>query len=317
MKMNIHQFAGITPRLPTIKILKNMKTIRPLLLGITLLLTALVTSTLAEPATTIQFLYSFDYPGATSTTPIGINDRGDISGYYVDGNNITRGFIRLRDGTFQPAIVEPNDTGNVTRGQRINNARVVCGFYSGNAALHGFFFSRNRFREFNVPGALNTFIFALNDTGSFVGSYGDLSTLGAFANVAGVTTLFSVGASGVTEPLGINNDNEIVGFYFDTDYNAHGFLRDGSGAQTFPIDFPGSTFTFLVDLNDSGFMAGAYGDASGASHGFLLTPAGEAVSFDAPGGFETGINGINNAGLMCGRYTDGNGVPHGYVARMQ
>lgn len=294
-----------------------MKLFQQLLLTLTLFFTSLVATTWAEPVTTIQFLYSFDYPGATSTTPIGINDRGDISGYYVDGNSVTRGFIRLRNGTFQPPIVEPNDTGNLTRGQRINNSRVVCGFYSGNSLLHGFLVVKNRFREFNVPGSPNTFIFALNDAGDFVGSYGDLSTLGAYVNTGGVTTLFSVGGSGVREPLGINNNGEIVGFYFDTDFNAHGFLRDGSGAQTFPLDFPGATFTFLVDLNDSGLMVGAYGDATGVSHGFLLTSAGEAVPFDVPEGFETGINGINNAGLMCGRYTDGNGIPHGYVARMQ
>lgn len=64
-------------------------------------------------------------------------------------------------------------------------------------------------------------------------------------------------------------------------------------------------------------MIGAYGDATGAAHGFLLTSAGEAVSFDVPGGFETGINCINNSGLMCGRYTDSNGIPHGYVARIR
>lgn len=294
-----------------------MKTIHQLLLGITLLLTGLVTSTLAEPATSIQLLSTFDYPGATSTTPIGINDRGDISGYYVDGNNVTRGFIRLRNGTFQPPIVEPNDNGNSTRGQRINNSRVVCGFYSGNSLLHGFLVANDRFREFNVPGSPNTFIFALNDTGSFVGSYGDLSTLGAYLNADGVTTLFSVGGSGVTEPLGINNANDIVGFYFDTDFNAHGFLRSGAGALTFPMDFPGATATFLVDINDSSLLVGAYVDASGASHGFLLTPSGEAIAFDVPGGFETGINGINKTGLMCGRYTDGNGIPHGYVARIR
>ncbi len=292
-----------------------MKLLQQLLLTLTLFFTSQAATTWAEPATTIQFLYSFDYPGATSTTPIEINDRGEISGYYLDANNVTRGFVRERNGNFQAPIVEPNDTGSLTRGQRINNSRVVCGFYSGNSLLHGFLFSNNRYREFNVPGALNTFIFALNDAGNFVGSYGDLSTLGAYLNAGGVTTFFDVGGSGVTEPLGINNANEIVGFYFDTDFNAHGFLRDGSGAQTFPIDFPGATFTFLVDINDGGMMVGAYGDATGASHGFLLTSAGEAVPFDVPGASDVGINGINNSGLMCGRYTDSNGMPHGYVAR--
>ncbi len=294
-----------------------MKTIHCLLTTITLLLTGLAATTLAEPAVSVQFLNSFDYPGATNTTPIGINDNGDISGYYVDGNNVTRGFIRLRNGTFLPAIVEPNDNGNSTRGQRINNSRVVCGYYSGNSAFHGFLFSAGRFREFNLQGAQNTLIFANNDIGSFVGSYGDLSTLGAFLNSGGVTTLFNVAGSGVTEPLGINNFDEIVGFYFDPSFNAHGFLRDGAGTQTFPMDFPGATFTYLTDLNDSRIMVGLYGDPAGALHGFVLPPGSQAVPFDVPGAVETGLNGINNSGIMCGRYTDTNGIPHGYIARLR
>ncbi len=294
-----------------------MKTIHHLLLSIPLLLAGLAATTLAEPAASVQFLSSFDYPGATSTTPIGINDNGEISGYYVDGNNVTRGFVRLRNGNFLPAIVEPNDNGNSTRGQRINNSRVVCGYYSGNSTFHGFLFFRGRFHEFNLQGEQNTLIFANNDIGSFVGSYGDLSTLGAFLNSAGVTTLFDVASSGVTEPLGINNFDEIVGFYFDTAFNAHGFFRDNAGAQTFPMDFPGAIFTYLTDLNDSRIMVGLYGDPAGALHGFVLTPDGQAVPFDVPGAVETGLNGINNAGFMCGRYTDTNGIPHGYIARLR
>ncbi|MEO7168493.1 MAG: hypothetical protein ABI787_03940 [Spartobacteria bacterium] len=294
-----------------------MKTIQQILLCTALFFVALVTTVPAAPALSIQIVGTFDYPGAISTSPIGINDRGEITGHYLDANNVTRGFVRLRNGTFRPPIVEPNDNGNMTRGQRINNSRVVCGFYSGNSNLHGFLLSGNVFSEFDVPGAPSTFIFALNDAGNFVGSYGDLSTLGAYVNLGGVTSTFTVGGSGVTEPLGINGANEIVGFYFDTDFSAHGFFRDASGAQTFPMDFPGSTYTFLVDLNDNGLMVGAYGYSTGGSHGFVINSTGQSVSFDYPGATDTGINGINNGGMMCGRYTDSAGVPHGFIARVR
>ncbi len=292
-----------------------MKTINQLLLTTAIVLTSLASAVHAAPALTVQILGTFDYPGATSTSPIGINDRGEISGYYLDANNVTRGFIRLRNGNFRPPLVEPNDNGNSTRGQRINHSRVVCGFYSGNSNLHGFLFARNVFTEFNIPGALSTFIFALNDAGNFVGSYGDLSTLSAYVNLGGVTSTFTVGGSGVTEPLGINNANEIVGFYFDPDFNAHGFFRDASGGQTFPMDFPGSAATFLVDLNDNGLKCGSYSDSTGGTHAFVLTSTGQSVSFDYPGATDTGANGINNDGMICGRYTDSAGVPHGYFAR--
>ena len=53
-----------------------MKTIHQLLLSISLLLTGLVATAPAQPALSIQLLTTFDYPGAISTTPIGINDLG-------------------------------------------------------------------------------------------------------------------------------------------------------------------------------------------------------------------------------------------------
>ena len=145
----------------------KMKTIHQILLTIALVLAGLVSAAQAEPALSIQAIGSFDYPGATSTSPIGINDRGDIAGWYTDASNATRGFIRARNGVFR-SISEPNATGNQTRGQKINNSRLVCGFYTkADGTNHGYLLSGNSFTEFDVPGADTTFIFGLNDGGDF------------------------------------------------------------------------------------------------------------------------------------------------------
>jgi hypothetical protein len=54
-----------------------------------------------------QVITTFDYPGdVTQTVPSGINDRDDITGYYVDSNGVTRGFVRFANGTFSAPIVE-------------------------------------------------------------------------------------------------------------------------------------------------------------------------------------------------------------------
>ena len=72
-------------------------------------------ATLAQPQITIQILSTFDYPGTgNSTTPQGINNRGDIAGHFTDSLGANRGFLRLKNGNFSPPIVEPNDTGNLT-----------------------------------------------------------------------------------------------------------------------------------------------------------------------------------------------------------
>ena len=51
----------------------------------------------------------------------GINDLGDVTGYFKDASGAIRSFIRYADGTFSEPIVEPNDTGNITVATDINN----------------------------------------------------------------------------------------------------------------------------------------------------------------------------------------------------
>lgn len=76
----------------------------------------------------ISVIRTFDFPGTgNSTTPLGINDRGDIVGTYVDASNVRRGFIRFPYGVFQ-AIVAPNDTGNFTFAGGISNFQTISGF---------------------------------------------------------------------------------------------------------------------------------------------------------------------------------------------
>jgi hypothetical protein len=76
----------------------------------------------------IFVVMTFDYPGVgNSTTPFGINDRGDIAGDYLDSSNVRRGLVRLGNGSFSAPIVEPGDTGNFTRARGINNHRTIVG----------------------------------------------------------------------------------------------------------------------------------------------------------------------------------------------
>jgi hypothetical protein len=43
---------------------------------------------------------SFDYPGATYTDARGVNDQGDIGGFYTDSGGATHGFVRSKKGVF-------------------------------------------------------------------------------------------------------------------------------------------------------------------------------------------------------------------------
>jgi len=84
----------------------------------------------ASNAPSHGFLYSggsftlFDYPGASSTIPFGINDSGLISGTaYMNQNTTAFGF--LYDGNTFTTIRAPGKGATLPRG--INNAGVVVG----------------------------------------------------------------------------------------------------------------------------------------------------------------------------------------------
>src|SRR5690349_19741362 len=49
----------------------------------------------ARPSATFDILASFDYPGSTSTSTRGINQGGDVSGFYYDSAGAVHGYIRF------------------------------------------------------------------------------------------------------------------------------------------------------------------------------------------------------------------------------
>ena len=107
----------------------------------------------------VRILFTFDYPGGgTSTSPFGINQGGDITGYYLDSAGVTRGFTRYRDGSFSAPIVEPNDTANFTQALGINSAQTVVGNFitSADNTDHGFFLSGGVFTQFDFGGPVST-----------------------------------------------------------------------------------------------------------------------------------------------------------------
>jgi hypothetical protein len=78
------------------------------------------------------------------------------------------------------------------------------------------------------------------------------------------------------------------------------------------LDFPGATLTYGEGINDSGQIVGAYRDANGIYHGFVLS-GGTYTTIDAPGSTLTNAYGINNSGEIEGFYNDANGKQHGFV----
>lgn len=92
-----------------------------------------------------------------------------------------------------------------------------------------------------------------------------------------------------------------------------GFLDIGGKLTT--LQFPGSTFTQALGINNQGQVSGFYNDANSASHGFTYNH-GFWTSVDAPGATATTLNGINDHGQVVGFDTDSSGATNGITSAL-
>jgi hypothetical protein len=179
----------------------------------------------------------------------------------------------------------------------------------------------------------------INDAGTIVGQYTNAAALSPGFIRSGSTyiTINAPAGPDVVNAQGVNLSGVVAGFYLGNDGNDHGFLANSSGASGNSVTGmavadpaipnvpgePGATFVFsqLLGINDSGIVAGYYGDSTISQHGFLYDTHTRQYTFldDPDAAFSNGvqmtqITGINNSGQLSGFYSDANGVLHGFIA---
>ena len=155
----------------------------------------------------------------------------------------------------------------------------------------------------NYPGAVQTNVQGISDSGLVVGHYDDASNPNRGFLYDG-STYFPIDVPGATwtNPNGVNSHGAIVGGYVLRDtgvHIAHGFLFDGFEYHT--INHPnGPQTTNLQDITDDWEIVGTYQapDGLGPNHGFTATidkPAAPALRFKVPPNYEapTDSNGDN------------------------
>jgi hypothetical protein len=181
-------------------------------------------------------------PGSTTSVAFGINDGGAIVGQYVAGN-VTPGFLN-QNGAF--TTINPTTSATVTNVQGVNNRGQAIGFYSVDGVhQHGFLYNVNTKQVTLLP---------------------DPST----ARTAS-------GGLVLTQFLGINDNNEAVGYYQTNNGSQFGFLFN-LATQTYTfLDDPqaapvnGVQITQITGVTNSGEICGFFIDAQGVQHGFVAT----------------------------------------------
>jgi hypothetical protein len=304
---------------------------------------------------------SFEAPGAdltpgnfNGTSPNAINDAGAITGVYYDVNNMAHGFLRSPEGgmtTFDP----PGSMATIPIALNLESA--IVGYYVNEASVFEAFLRRSdgTFATWKDPHACNTAnsptspfcggtgAFNINLFGLIAGTYADNSGNyvghGLLRLPGGRLKSYQVPGAGIGPDqgtscpgcsVGLNIFGATAGYYIDSNYLEHVYLRSLAGQAT-TFNTPGDASLGAncfsdcpLGLNDWGAITGVYFDANGVSQGFLRTPDGKVSSFDAPGAANVPPQApwfwmgtlpvsINDDGMITGYYIDANNVSHGFL----
>jgi probable HAF family extracellular repeat protein len=278
-----------------------------------------------------QVLTLNDNRDRTFNQLLGINDAGQIVGYFGSGNagHPNMGYA-LRapyaQGDFGgenfPRSAQTQITG-------LNDAGISVGFFSTqNGATpaddnnFGFWRQDGRYHEVSYPTKNNSKppvnqLLGINDTGTAVGFYTD-SAGNAHGYAYNIRTrrfkLVTVpGATSLTATA-INNEGSVAGFFTNKKGTVDAFLKLHSGRIS-TIAVPGASMTQAFGVNDSGEVVGAYTTGTGnnaVSHGFTWR-SGKFMTVNFPKASATTVNGVNDEGDIVGFYTDAKGNTDGFT----
>ena len=248
-----------------------------------------------------------NYPGSQETILNGINDLGQVVGYYTTASDPTERNFIYDNGVFTNFSV-PGST--ETYATAINDLGQILGYYDTAGARKYFLYANGAFSNINVPDNTIT-VATINNAGQIAGSYYDSSGSHGFIETNGTLATFSVPNTNSLNVRAMNNAGLVVGEYLNpSDDTLHGYLYSNGVLTMLPsssaqsINDAGQVLTYLGDLwnsdgtkttipppilpmgvnyyslfasmNNVGQFIGTYGinEISGDQylHGFLLTP---------------------------------------------
>ncbi len=291
-------------------------------------LPASIASAGARPATTSSWTFqTLDDPNSGSSYNVltGINNQQHISGYYGQGGSSdpSHGFIVYPPWGTNNFTNENYPGADGTQVLALNNTKWICGTYTSGAWTYGFTLVAGVWVSYKDPKLRHdnghvTALLGISDSDLSVGYYtGQSGENNGFELDIPIAKYHGVappnGSNGVA--TGINGKGDIVGYVTLGNGTTEAYLL--KGAQYTEYAFPGAVSTQAYSINWQDQIAGSYVDASGATHGFILTnPLGseqwqQVDEPDAVG--STVITGMNNHHYLVGYYVDGTGT-HGFAA---
>jgi len=230
----------------------------------------------------------------TGTAAYGINNKGQIVGYYVDATG-THGYLDTNG-----AFTTINAPGGTTRITGINDSGTMVG-YIGTTAISGFADTNGTFTII-TNGATTTTTYAINNAGQIAGFYSNV--IGSFVDTGGSFSSIYGGIGGVYA-VGMNDNGAVVGI----GTGSHSFLSNNGVITSIdaptagPIGDYSTGGTYAGDINNLGQIVGWYANSTG-SHGFMDIGGVFTIIDDPDAVGISRLSGINDAGQLVGSYTD-------------
>ena len=271
------------------------------------------------PAPEFTYIYeSVDVPGVDFLELTASSDFEDYAGNTrsADGERMV-GFT-LIDGVF---TIHDFPGSQGTYFYALGNNGVAAGYYEDSDGLHhGVILENGELRQYDFPGAVETFIFGFSDaTGAMTGSFIDAS--GVRRGFSG-DQIVEVPEATATYADFVNAAGSIIGSFVDVDGLYHAFALTPTG-RFIILDYlePANLeYFFLHGINDaegSGVFvvarAKAVGDRPRSYVGSYLYGLHE---LEFPGSVSTEGWNINQDGSVVGHYDTADGRRHGFIAKL-
>jgi len=302
------------------------------------------------PSTLLSQTFTYapvNVPGAVSTQARGINNNGEVVGFYrttscTDSDTVvpdcpnTRGF-KLVNGSYIKLMV-PGSSRTVIMG--VNDYGDLVGFYtkSSDGTTHGFiWYHQNVVKTIDFPGVANgTIPFGINKAGVVVGGLGNFPS-GGWVWING--TFYHMdpnnGAGACCEWVtGVSNNGILSGVVFQSDFWM-AWMKESTDEDFFTYPLPGTTngccdttgtgVNNNVDMIGFGGGIGLSGQVGtgwftkhiesneGTNDSVEVTPSFISVAFPKSG--STYPFGLNDKRWIAGTYSDSAGVLHGFIAK--
>ena len=264
--------------------------------------------------TTVDYIFeTIEVPGVEFLELTSTNDLGHYAGNTrgPDGEKMV-GFT-LIDGVYSTYDV-PNSRTFGFYG--LNNSDLTVGFYQdADEVSHGVIVQHGELKEFNFPGAAETEIFGVSESGLLIGDIFDSD--GVIQGFVG-NELFDVPGAATTYADDMNAAGILVGSYVDADGVYHGYMRHADGSFI-TFDFPGMLsnleYLFVNAINDAGIIVFRAKELNNSERTYIRHPNGKMQELKFPGSVTTVARDIDKSGQVVGYYDAQDGRRYGFIAK--